>query len=167
MRTLVDRLHLILALLAAGLIVTSPWVAMLRGIPDRPGILDWTHIAGGLAAAALVVPYLLGCLRHGRWRLYFPWAGGRFEPIASDLKGLLHGRVPSAEGGGLFAALEGLTLLALVGAAATGVAWLLTAGSTEALDWRAHHVLAARTLIVLLVVHAISVSLHVLEFAGD
>ena len=51
--------------------------------------------------------------------------------------------------------------------AATGAAWLLTQGSAEALDWREGHLLAARGFIGLLVLHVVTVSLHLLDFLRD
>jgi hypothetical protein len=84
-----------------------------------------------------------------------------------DLRGLLHGRIPAAEGGGLFGLIEGLLLLALLATAMTGAAWYLTQGSAEALAWRGHHALAVRGLATLFVLHAVSASLHLLDFLRD
>lgn len=166
-RKLVDRLHLVLALLSISLIATSPWVAMLRGIPQSPGFFDRAHIWAGAVAALLTVPYFVDCLRSGRWQVYFPWAAGRYAEILADLRGLARGRIPSAEGGGLFGTLEGLTLLALLGTGTTGLAWLWAEGTAEAMQWRSYHLLAARALIVTLFLHVLSVSLHLLDFVRD
>lgn len=159
-----DRLHLWLAILVIWLLVTSPWVSMLRRVPSDPGWLDHTHIGFGLAALFTTVVYLWGCCRNGGWRLYFPWLAGDARAVATDLAGLVRGRIPAAEGGGLFGAIEGLTLIALLVVGLTGAGWLWSAGTAEALDWRDHHIIAARVLLGLLVVHAVSVSLHVLDF---
>lgn len=83
------------------------------------------------------------------------------------MAGLLLGRIPAAEGGGLFGFIEGLLLLALVATAVTGAAWFLAQGSSEALAWRASHVFAARGLIGLLALHVVTVSLHLLDFVRD
>jgi len=167
LRKLIDRLHLWVALLTIWVIATSPWVAMLRRIPESPGFFDRAHIWAGALTVLLTVPYCVDSLRNGRWQAYFPWAAGRYAAILADLKGLARGTIPSAEGGGLFGTLEGLTLLALIGTGLTGVAWLWTEGTADALYWRSHHLLLARVLIVTIFLHALSVSLHLLDFVKD
>lgn len=162
-----ERQHLLVALLSGWLILTSPWVHMLRRIPGNAGFVDWAHVVLGLAAAVLAVTFTLSCSRQGRWRLYFPWLTGSLGQVNSDLRGLLRGEVPTAEGGGLFALVEGLLLLALLATAATGCAWLLVQGSAAAVDWRGYHILAARGMIALLVLHVIAVSLHLLAFLRE
>jgi len=49
----------------------------------------------------------------------------------------------------------------------TGAGWLATQGSDAALAWREYHALAARGLIGLLVLHVVTVSLHLLDFLRD
>lgn len=161
-----DRLHLAAALLCAWLILTSPWISMLRRIPAGAGWLDYAHVALGFLALLLAAAYAATCCRAGRWRLYFPTWGG-LGAVARDLGGLLRGRIPSAEGGGLFALVEGLLLAALLGAAATGAGWFFLQGTADALDWRQWHLYAARLLAGLVVVHAIGVSLHLVDLARD
>ncbi len=164
---LAARQHLVLALLSAWLILTSPWVTMLRRVRRDAGLLDYAHIALGVLALLVSITYLFDCLRAGRWRLYFPWAGGRLGAVTSDLAGLLRGRVPAAEGGGLFGLIEGLALASLVVTGLTGAAWLWTQGTTEALAWRANHILAARFLAGAILAHVLTVSLHLLDFIRD
>jgi hypothetical protein len=159
--------HLLLALLSVWLILTSPWVHMYRRIPRNAGFLDYSHIWLGLAALLLAVTFTISCTRLGRWRLYFPWAAGDLGQVGRDLRGLPRREVPTAEGGGLFALVEGLLLLALLATAATGAAWLLAQGSAEAVSWRYFHILAARGMMALLVLHVLSVSLHLLEFIRE
>lgn len=161
------RLHLAVALLCAWLIFASPWIGMLRSIPRDASWLDYSHVASGFLALLLAVTYLITCTRAGRWRLYFPWITGRVGTAARDLGGLLRGRIPAAEGNGLFAVLEGMTLLMLLAAAATGAGWFFSQGSSEALAWRGYHVYAARGLGGLIVVHVVTVSLHLLDFVRD
>lgn len=161
------RQHLVLALLSAWLILTSPWVTMLRRMRRDASLLDHAHVALGLLALVVSITYLFDCIRAGRWRLYFPWAGGRFRAVLADLGGLLRGRIPAAEGGGLFGLVEGLALASLVVTALTGAAWLWTQGTTEALAWREHHILAARVLTGAILVHVLTVSLHLLDFIRD
>jgi hypothetical protein len=162
-----DRQHLLLALLSAWLILTSPWVHMFRRIPGNAGWFDYAHVGLGLAALALAVTFTISCTRLGRWRLYFPWLAGELGQVGRDLGGLLRGEVPTAEGGGLFALFEGLLLLALLATALSGAAWLALQGSADAVDWRHYHILSARGMIVLLVLHILSVSLHLLDFIRE
>jgi hypothetical protein len=164
---LADRQHLLLALLSAWLILTSPWVHMFRRIPRNAGWLDYAHIGLGMLALVLAVTFTITCTRHGRWRLYFPWLAGDLGQAGRDLRGLFRREVPTAEGGGLFALIEGLLLLALLAAALTGAGWLLVQGSAEAVSWRHYHILAARGMIVLLVLHIVSVSAHLLDFIRE
>jgi uncharacterized membrane-anchored protein len=74
---------------------------------------------------------------------------------------------PASEGGGLFAMIEGLLLLALLAAAGTGAAWLLTQGSEAVFMWRGYHIVAARCVAGLLVLHVVAVSLHFIDLVRD
>ena len=159
--------HAAVAMLALWLVATSPWLAMLRRIPAGAGWLDYAHVGLGCAALLLCVTYGWTCTREGKWRLYFPVTAARLGSVASDLGGLLRGRLPAAESGGLFGLIEGLLLLALAVTGLTGAAWLATQGSNEALAWRECHVYAARGFIVLLMLHVATVSLHLLDFVRD
>ena len=118
MKALLERLsgplHLTLALLALWLLASSPWLGMYRRLPSHAGFVNLAHVALGLAALLLVLIYLVGCSQGGRWQLYFPWLAGRLGAVGRDLGGLAHGRLPAVEGGGLFALIEGLLLLALL-----------------------------------------------------
>jgi hypothetical protein len=136
-------------------------------VPADAGWLDHAHLVLGFVTLALTVAYAWTCSRGGRWRLYFPLVPAQLAEVGRDLRGLLRGRVPSAEGGGLFGLIEGLLLLALLATAITGAAWYLTQGSAEALAWRSQHALAVRALVALLVLHTVSVSLHLLDFLRD
>lgn len=162
-----DRLHLAVALLCAWLILTSPWISMFRRIPAGAGWLDYAHVGLGVLGLLLACTYAATCGRAGRWRLYFPFLAGGMGAVARDLGGLVRGRIPSAEGGGLFALVEGLLLVALLIAAATGAAWFFLQGTAEALDWRQWHLYAARVLTGLIVVHVVSVSLHLVDLIRD
>ena len=96
--------------------------------------------------------------------MYFPWAGGQMEAVRRDVAGIFRGEVPSVEGGGLFALIEGLLLLALVTAGLTGALWFFTEGTSAAVGWREWHIGTARAAVALLVLHVVSVSLHLLDF---
>lgn len=162
-----NRQHFAVALLSLWLIVTSPWLGMLRRIPAGAGWLDYAHVGLGLVVLLLAVTYTWACTREGRWRLYFPWTRTHVGGVTRDLGGLLRGEIPAAESGGLFAFIEGLLLIALGITAASGAAWLLAQGSVDALAWREFHIAAARGLIGLLVLHVVTVSLHLLDFVRD
>ncbi len=167
LRKLADRQHLLLAVMAAWLIMTSPWVMMLRRIPASAGFLDYVHVILGFISLGLAVAYVPTTLRLGGWRPYFPWAAGEFGPVVRDLGGLLRGRLPSAEGGGLFAAIQGLLMALLLATAATGAGWFFTQDSHAAIAWRDWHIGLAWTTAGLLLLHLLAASLHVLDFFGD
>jgi cytochrome b561 len=162
-----NRQHAAVAVLSLWLILTSPWIAMLRRIPSGAGWLDYAHVALGFVTLLLTITYAASCTREGRWRLYFPLAPTRFGNVAGDLAGLARGRIPASEGGGLFGLIEGLLLIALAATAASGAAWFVTQGSSDALAWREFHIWAARSMIGLLVLHVVSVSLHLIDLARD
>lgn len=164
---LAARQHLVLALLTAWLFLTSPWVHMYRRIPRNAGLLDYSHVVLGVVTAALALSFTLYCLRRAGWRMYFPWLGGELSLVAGELKGLVRGKLPTADGAGLFALIEGLLLLAMLATGLSGVVWLLVQNAPEALAWRSYHILAARCTLVLLVLHIISVSLHLRDFMGE
>jgi hypothetical protein len=161
------RQHLLLALLVVWLAVSSPWVHMLRQIPRNAGWLDYAHVGLGVLASVLALTYIVACFRGGGWRIYLPWLSGRMAPAMRELRALPRGELPTAEGGGLFALIEGLLLLATLATGLTGVAWLVLAGTPEAVAWRGYHILAAQGMIALLVLHVITVSLHLLDFIRE
>jgi cytochrome b561 len=163
--TLVNRQHFVVAVACAWLILTSPWVSMLRRFPRSAGFFDHAHVALGFVALLLAVTYTLSCTRAGGWRLYFPWLSGGLGVVGRDLSGLLRGTIPSAESGGLFAMIEGLLLVALFLTAVTGAAWFLTQGTDAALTWRSYHIFWARGLAGLIVVHIVAVASHLLDLA--
>lgn len=165
--TLVRQLHLLIVLLSVWLIATSPWVSMLGRMPREPGFFDYAHVFAGLAGLFLAVVYLIDCVRGGGWRLNFPWLSSDLRVVVDDLRGLFRGRLPSAESGGLFGALGGLTLLAFLATALTGAAWWWAEGTSAAMDWRGYHLVSVRALIAMLVLHTIAVALHVLDFVRD
>jgi len=77
------------------------------------------------------------------------------------------GERPGSEGGGLFATLEGLLLLALMAASASGAVWFLAQGGDTAVLWRSVHSNAARGFAVLMLLHVVAVSLHLLDLVRD
>lgn len=162
-----DRLHLAIAALSLWLILTSPWVSMLRRIPAGAGWLDYAHVLLGCVLLVPALAYARTCTRAGRWRVYYPYTPALIGGVGRDLAGLVRGRIPASEGGGLFGLIEGLLLVLLLATAASGVAWLLAQGSVEALDWRAHHILSARVFIGLLVLHVVTVAMHLLDLLRD
>jgi len=159
-----NPLHVAVALVTAWLVLSSPWVELYKALPPDAGWITRLHVWSGFVALALGLLYIGVCGRGGRWRLYFPWAGGQMDALWRDLAGIARGQVPSVEGGGLFALIEGLLLLALLAAGLTGALWFATEGSSAAVAWRQWHIGAARTAAALMLLHFISVSLHLLDF---
>lgn len=164
---LADRLHLAVAVLALWLLSTSPWVVMLRRIPGNAGWIDWSHVLTGFLLLILSGAYAWIVTRGGRWRLIYPVLPQQLRAVRSDLAGLMRGRIPVSESGGLFGLIEGLLLTALLLTGVTGAAWFVAQGTDLALSWRALHQVAAGTLIGLLVAHLVAVGLHLLEFVRD
>ena len=168
MKAQLDRLsgpiHVALALVTLLLLASSPWLNMVKRLPTPAGFVNLGHIALGLAALLLGLVYVMICSQGGRWQLYFPWLAGRLGAVGRDLGGLARGRLPAVEGGGLFAAIEGLLLLSLLATGVTGAGWLLLQGSDAAIDWSDVHGLLARGFAGLLLLHVLAVSLHLLDF---
>lgn len=160
-------LHGLLAVVCVWLIASSPWLAMFGRIPPQAGFVNLAHLALGLLLLPLAAVYALACVRGGRWRLYFPWLAGELAQVGRDLAGILRGVRPMSEGGGLFALIEGLLLLALLASALTGAAWLLAAGAPAAFFWREMHLWAVRSFAVLLLLHVCAVSLHLIDLLRD
>ena len=153
-------LHAALALAALWLIASSPWLAMFTELPRPAGAFNLAHVILGLAALPLAALYLAACSLRGRWRLYFPWLAGEFAQTGRDLAGLARGERPLSEGGGLFAALEGLLLTAVLATAASGAAWFLAQGSEAVVSLWQWHKLAARVCTALLMLHITAAALH-------
>jgi len=164
---IVNRLHLVVAVLTLWLVFTSPWVSMLRRVPGSAGFFDYAHMILGVLALLVGTLYGIVVAQGGRWKLYFPLAAGNAAAVGRDLAGLLRGRLPAAEGGGLFGAIEGLLLLALITAGMSGVVWFLLQGSDAALTWRVLHIVFARILIAAGVLHVLAVASHLLDFVRD
>jgi hypothetical protein len=171
MRETLDRLanplHLAIAAGAIALLVSAPWLGMYHTLPQPPGAVNLAHVVVGLALLPLALLYVASCTLDGRWRLYYPWLAGDFAGLRADLAGLVRGRRPGSEAGGLFAALEGLLLVALLIVVLTGLFWWLARGGDAAVSWRAAHIAAAHAFAVLLVLHVIAVSLHLVDLVRD
>lgn len=171
MRALLDRLtnplHVVIALACTWLVVSSPWLGMYHQLPEAPGFINGTHVVLGLALLPLGFVYAAACTLGGRWRLYFPWLGGQAAAVGHDLAGILRGQRPGSEGGGLFATIEGLLLFAFLGAAVSGAGWFLAQGGDTAVLWRSLHSIAARCFAVLMLLHVVAVSLHLLDLVRD
>lgn len=167
MERLATLLHGLLAALALVLVLGSPWLNMVSRLKASPPWPDLLHLVCGAATLLLLLPFVLHTLRGGRWRLYFPWLAGHLQALRQDLSGLLRGRLPGSEGSGLFAAVQGLLLLAMVAASLTGLGWWWTEGTAAALDWHTAHVLAGRAAAVLLGLHLLTSLAHLVEFIRD
>lgn len=171
MREALDRianpLHLAIAVASIALVVSSPWLGMVDALPDPAGAANLAHVVVGLALLPLIAVYVAACTLGGRWRLYFPWLGGEWSMLRADVAGLLRGKRPASEGGGLFAAIEGLLLLVLLAVVLSGTLWWLARGGDAAVTWRAAHIAAAHGFVALLVLHVIAVSLHFIDLVRD
>jgi len=171
MKNLVDRTsriqHWLVALLSLWLILTSPWIAMRRVVPDSAPFFDRAHIGLGLALTVLALTYLSSNIVGGRWRQCFPWVTGDLSELRRDLSGIAKRRIPAAGGAGLLAVIQGLLLLLLLAAAATGLGWLLADGARVALVWRDWHIVLADCFAWLLAVHVVASALHLVDFLLD
>ena len=171
MRELLDRLtnplHLLIALGCVWLIASSPWIGMYHELPEAAGAINLIHVVIGLALLPLALVYTAACTLGGRWHLYFPWAAGQLGAIGADVAGIFRGQRPGSEAGGLFAAIEGLLLLALLATTLSGALWWLARGAELAVMWREVHIVAARGLALLLVLHVVAVSLHLIDLVRD
>jgi hypothetical protein len=167
MRTLLERvsgvLHALLAPACIFLLAASPWLGMYQALPAEPGWINLSHVIVGLSTLPLVLLYLYACIQRGLWRTYFPWLAGQVGSIGRDLAGLARLQRPMSEGGGLFAALEGLLLLALLVVALTGALWFVLQGGDAAVSLRATHAAAAHVFGWLLGAHVLAVALHLVD----
>ena len=168
MRQLLDRLngplHLLLALAAAWLLLSSPWIGMYDCMPEEPDWVTLAHVVAGFLCLPLGLAYAAAVGQGGRWREYFPYLGGDMGGVGRDIAGIFRGRLPTVEGGGLLPMIEGLVLLALLVSALTGVAWLLVPGTETAVALREAHIAASRGFAVLMLLHLAGVALHLLDF---
>ena len=162
-----DALHLAVALAGGWLVLGSPWIGMYDRLPDEPGWANLGHVVAGFAALVAGIAYVVNCLGGGRRREYFPLLGGDLAAVGRDVAGIFRGQLPTVEGGGLLPMIEGLLLLALLAAGATGALWFLMQGSEAAVALREQHILAARAFALLLLLHLAGVALHLLDFVRD
>ena len=171
MRELLDRLngplHLLVALASAWLVLGSPWIGMYDRLPEEPGWADLAHVVIGFVALPIGAVYSAAVVQGGRWREYFPYLGGDLGAVGRDLAGILRGRLPTVEGGGLFPMIEGTVLLALLVTALTGAAWFFVQGTETAVALREAHIVAARTFAGLMLLHLAGVALHLLDFVRE
>ena len=171
MREMLVRLakpvHLLVALACTWLLVSSPWIGMYQHMPDETGAINLSHVALGLSLLPLGIVCFAACTLGGRWRLYFPWIAGQWGGLGRDLAGIFRGQRPGSEGGGLFATIEGLLLLALLATAVTGTLWFSTQGTEAAVLWRGHHIFTARCFTALMLLHVVAVALHFVDLVRD
>ncbi len=156
--------HGLLILLLAWLIATSPWVHLYNRIPPSPTFWVWAHLILGVVVLVLTVSFTVTALVQGRLRQYFPWAFGRFRPLISDLVGLFRLKIPDNEGGGLFSVIKGLLLLSLLAVGITGLMWLWTVGTRDAVAWRGWHVDSVKVMVVFLALHILATIAHIVHF---
>ena len=171
MRQLLDRLngplHVAVALAAAWLILGSPWIGMYDRLPEEPGWTNLAHVTVGFAALPIGLVYAAAVVQGGRWREYFPYLGGDLGAVGRDLAGIVRGRVPTVEGGGLLPMIEGLLLLAFLLAGLTGAAWFFAQATETAVALREAHIVAARACAAIVLLHLAAVALHLLDFVRE
>lgn len=135
------HLHVVVALFVVWLLATSPWVSMLRRIPESAGFFDYAHVTVGWLALLCGVIYAVSVAGGGRLKQYLP---GRTAGIGG--------------------AIEGLLLVALIATGATGALWFFTQGSADAITWRSLHIYSARALIAVGIAHLVAVASHLIDF---
>ena len=118
----------------------------------------------GWLALVVAVVYCVTVSQGGRWQWFFPWASGHLAAIGRDLAGIARGSVPSADGPGLYGAVKGWLLLALLATALTGAGWSLAQGSDAALLLRDLHQVAVKLLLVTGAAHVLAVASHLIDF---
>ncbi|TKB50321.1 cytochrome b/b6 domain-containing protein [Ferrimonas sediminicola] len=160
---LMEKLHVLLALLAIWLLSTSGQVHLASRIHPNAGAWDYNHIILGAITALMSLLFLVKCCRHGQWRLYFGWCTGQLAPIIKDLKKLGSRQLPAAGSPGLLTFIEGIGLLLMAAIGLTGLAWLATQGTGMAMTWRSWHILLSEGLIWYLILHAVASFSHFLE----
>lgn len=157
-------LHVVVALALLALLACSPWIVMVRQWPARPHWGDLAHLALGLMVTASALGLAVGGIRRGRWPLWLPLGRTGRARLAQDVAGLLRGRLPPSESGGLFSLFEGLLLLSLLATGTSGLAWLAVQGSDLAMDLGDWHGTLARVSAGLLAAHFSAVALHLRDF---
>ena len=139
-----NRLHSALAVMAVWLVVTSPWVSMLRRIPSGAGFFDYAHVALGWLALVVGLVYAAALMRGGRWKQYAP-----------------------GKAAGITGVIEGLLLVAIVATGVTGAMWFLLQDSSDAVACRGWHIVSARALIGVGIAHVLAVGAHLLDFVRN
>lgn len=167
-RSAVTRLiHLLLLVLVLHQLIGSEFMRFpLPG--DPPGWAFSLHEYLGLVSLSVVTAFWgWAVLRHGETRLsrLVPWfSGARFRDVVDDLEAqirrLIHGRVPSDEGGALASAIHGLGLLAVAAMAITGTVFFVTQGTGVGRAAMSVHKLIANLVWAYLIAHAGVAILH-------
>lgn len=89
----------------------------------RGNLSAWYHMREGLVVSLLGLAFIGYTLsRHGV-KHFFPYAWGEWDLLARDLRGCREGRLPAPRPGGLDAAIQGVGLVALLGAGLSGSLW--------------------------------------------
>ncbi|WP_432395052.1 cytochrome b/b6 domain-containing protein [Shewanella glacialipiscicola] len=163
-RMLMTYLHVGIVILSSLLVCTSPWIMMLRRVPDNAGLWDYLHVYLGLACTGLGIIFLINNCLQSKWRQYFGWLVGDGMQLKQDIVGLVKGKFPIAGGKGLFSAIEGIGMLLLVATGLSGLIWLLFQGTATAIELRGYHQLFAQAFIGFLVVHLLLAISHIIDF---
>ncbi|MGS0680543.1 hypothetical protein ACVBIL_05190 [Shewanella sp. 125m-7] len=129
-------------------------------------IIDKLHIYGGLGLFILSIIFFIIVLHRRKLADLYPWLTGNFSGLKSDLKVLMSLRLPEAAPSGLAATIEGLGLLALLLAVATGLLWYsaITLGFSFAPELLQFHKISVTAIEVYFYGHSTFALLHLLTW---
>lgn len=85
--------------------------------------MSFLHIYGGLILLPWALVFVLKVLIRRQLADLYPWLSGRFDVIKQDVESIINLDMPETRPAGLAACIEGLGLLALLLALATGGGW--------------------------------------------
>ncbi len=115
--------------------------------------LAFIHIYSGLALLPVSLLFAAKVIMRRQYQDLYPWLSGQYQVIKDDINSLLRLELPEAKPSGLAATVEGLGILALILAVATGSVWYLTVLMSGPNEW-------------LLSIHKLSVTFIQIYFFG-
>lgn len=132
--------------------------------PTEFDAFDKFHIYSGMLLIPTALLFCIIIIRRRSFHDMYPWIWGDFSTIKQDIRTLSQFTLPKAHPRGLAATVEGLGLLALVLALATGSTWwlLITADNTAPIALSIHK-MAVGAIELYLYGHATFAVLHLLQ----